>query len=123
MNFLGRIAGGLMAALAAGCVATSSGHAARQEATWSVGKTTRCDVVAVWGNPDRIADATWIWRARHSLGGKVRAGYMGIGGTISSERHATREHRLTFDARGVLVSVQTADSVPGGATWSINPWY
>lgn len=123
MNFLNWIAGGLVAVAAVGCVATSSGHAARQEATWTVGVTTRRDVVAVWGNPDRVADATWIWQARHSLGGKVKAGYMGIGGTISSERHVTREHCLTFDARGVLESVQTADSVPGGATWSIIPWF
>lgn len=104
-----------------GCVTKHAGVNG-VSSSWKTGQTTLREVVAKWGNPDKIERGTWIWKDWNQNGGKFKAAYMRIGVTISSAQVATREHRLTFGEDGVLVSEEVVDSVPGGAEWTCNPW-
>lgn len=104
-----------------GCTTKESGILAR-EAPFTVGRTTFREAVETWGNPDSVKGHTAIWKATTSNGGRVKAGYMMIGVTTSSLHLATREYRLTFGGNGLLVDLQTIDSIPDGANWTILPW-
>lgn len=112
----------LASVAAAGCVSRRSGGSACRVTGWREGVTVKRDVVAAWGNPDRIDGDTWIWRENRQLGGKVKASYYGVGLTVSRMNVATCEHRLEFDGKGMLVAFETVHSVPGGASWSLAPW-
>lgn len=107
--------------LACGCVVKDAGIAG-QAREWRVGRTTPREVVAEWGNPDKIQENTWIWKSLRSNGGKFKLGYHGVGITLSNTRTATREYQLEFDENGRLKSSQTVDSVPDGADWSAWPF-
>jgi len=120
MRFLALI---LLLVSAVGCVTKHAGIPKDDIVIWQVGRTTQRDVVARWGNPDRIQESVWVWKDWNLLGGKFKASYMMVGFTLSNSRVSTREQRLTFDARGVLTSVETVDSVPAGIEWSANPFF
>jgi len=107
--------------LACGCISKSAGITTPEQ-VWACGKTTQREVVSKWGNPDRIRGKIWTWKEWRLIGGKVKASYMMVGLTVSNTQASTREYRLTFDDRGILAKQETADSVPGGASWSIWPW-
>lgn len=115
------LAGLMLATMLVGCVSKEAAVVAPRK-DWQIGVTTRRDVVAEWGNPDKVEGRTWVWKDWRLNGGKVKASYMLVGITISSSNVATREQRLTFDENGVLVSNESVDSVPGGAQWTLNPW-
>lgn len=114
-------AGLVLCLLVAGCVVKDAGISG-QEREWFVGRTTRREVVAAWGNPDRIDGNVWKWKAWRSTGGKFKLGYMGVGMTLSNSRAATREYQLEFGEDGRLRSCQKVDSVPEGAAWSVWPF-
>lgn len=109
--------------LVGGCVSKRSGIVIEDGASWTVGETTAKEVVAEWGNPRAIRGNVWIWRMSTSLGGKVRASYMALGATVSSQKSSIGEYRLTFDENNVLREVETLESIPGGPSWTIFPWY
>lgn len=110
-----------MLLLGLGCVTRESGVPSAV-VPFTVGRTTFREAVAAWGNPDSIKGDTAIWKLTTANGGRLKAGYMMMGVTVSSSRLATREYRLAFDGGGVLKSLQTADSVPDGAVWTLCPW-
>jgi len=113
-----------VAFLAGGCISERHGGARAQErrpVSWQVGRTTARDVVARWGNPDFVAGETWVWWNVDALGGKFRAAYMGLGVTVSNLRQGMSEFRLTFGPDGLLKSVDTTQTLPGGPNWSVNP--
>ena len=104
-----------------GCVSKQAGVEV-ETIPWRTGETTRRDVVEKWGNPDAIKGDVWIWRDWRSIGGKVKAGYMGIGFTVDNRVASTCEYRLRFDKKGRLASTEVVESVPGGGKWSIDPF-
>lgn len=104
-----------------GCTTKESGILVR-EAPFAVGRTTFRTVVGKWGNPDSVKGRVAIWKVATSNGGRVKAGYMMVGVTTSALQLATREYRLTFDGANVLRDMQTLDSIPDGAGWTILPW-
>lgn len=107
--------------LVAGCITKDSGRTDAGD-VWRQGVTTRRDVVACWGNPDRIAGNTWIWKGSRLVGGRVRAAYMLVGVTVSNSEISTCDVCLTFDRKGLLVSAEAGESVSGGPRWSLIPW-
>lgn len=107
----------------AGCVSSKAGISSEGEERWVVGKTTAREVVEAWGNPVTIHHGVWVWRVRKGLGGKVRAGYMGIGAQVSSQRQSLEEYRLRFDEKNTLKSMEFFESISGGPGWTVNPWY
>ena len=116
----------LMAALlSAGCVTERQGgvEAQAEEAAFAlrIGRTTARDVVSRWGNPDFVLGETWVWWNVRSVGGKLRAAYMGLGFTTSSQRRGFSEYRLTFGADGKLAKVESTETLPGGPRWSLLP--
>ena len=104
-----------------GCVSKQAGVEV-ETLTWRTGETTRRDVVEKWGNPDAIKGDVWVWRDCRQVGGKVKAGYFGLGLTVDNRVASTCEYRLRFDKSGRLASTEVVESVPGGGKWSINPW-
>lgn len=106
-----------------GCVSSRSGISSENEIAWIVGKTTAREVVEAWGNPVTIHHGVWVWRVRKGLGGRVRAGYMGLGAQVSSQRQSLEEYRLKFDEKNTLTSIEFFESIPGGPGWTVNPWY
>ena len=115
----------LFALAVSGCIHHRTGmieSTASRNMEWRTGVTTRRDVVAVWGNPHKIAGDVWIWQEWISKGGKVKASYYSVGVTISNAAVSVREHRLTFGADGRLRKREISESVPGGAAWSLWPW-
>lgn len=113
----------VMGVLVGGCISKRSGIVIEDGANWTIGETTAKEVVAEWGNPRTIRGDVWIWRMSTSLGGKVRASYMSLGATVSSQKSSIGEYRLTFDENNVLREVETLESIPGGPSWTILPWY
>ena len=109
------------AVLSGGCIYSHSGVESGVRA-WQTGVTPRRDVVGAWGNPDFIRDGDWTWRETESIGGKFKAGYMGIGVTLANSSSAVLEQRLTFDENGRLLRQETARSLPDGARWSPVPF-
>lgn len=107
-----------------GCVTKQTGAVAQEDELprFIPGRTTRRDVVARWGNPDRMKGNVWTWRDWRLVGGKFKLGYWGVGFTVENTRASTREYHLTFDERGCLLSKEVIDSIPGGSSWSLNPW-
>lgn len=112
----------VLGAVFAGCVSESRGIARDEEIRWEVGKTTKRDVVAAWGNPDYVAGDTWVWWGSHALGGKFKVQFMHLGVSLSNSRRSTRDVRLQFDRDGRLASLETVESVPGDVNWSSNPF-
>lgn len=112
----------LLAAVAAGCVSRRSGGTVGNTAQWIEGFTQRREVVAAWGNPDRVDGNVWVWRERFYIGGKVKASSFGVGLTVSRLNGAVREHKLTFDECGRLRAIETYLSVVNSPSWSIIPW-
>lgn len=104
-----------------GCI-SSRGGVERQTKLWTIGKTTRQDVVRVWGMPDVIDGDVWIWRTRKTEGGQLKASFMMIGATVRNMAYSTYEHRLTFRPSGTLAGEEVVDYTPGHDKWSINPW-
>ena len=45
---------------------------------WRTGVTTRRDVVATWGNPQKTSGDVWICHERTPKGGKVKAFYVDV---------------------------------------------
>lgn len=112
----------LAALVSSGCVSRRAGGAAGDAPAWKTGVTSKRDIVAAWGNPDRIDGKTHVWREREHLGGKVKASFYGVGLTVSRMNVSSREHRIEFDADGKMRSFETVHSVPGGPSWSLIPW-
>lgn len=106
-----------------GCVSSQSGISSENNVAWTVGRTKAREVVEVWGNPVTIHHGVWVWRVRKGLGGRVRAGYMGLSAQVSSQRHSVEEYRLEFDASNTLKRIEHFESIPGGPGWTVNPWY
>lgn len=106
-----------------GCISSHSGISTGKAAKWTVGKTKAREVVEAWGNPATIHHGVWVWRVRRGLGGRVRAGYMGVSAQVSSQRLSVREYRLEFDETNTLKSIEFFESIPGGPGWTVNPWY
>jgi len=104
-----------------GCMTKETG-VYDEKIPFETGRATVREVIARWGNPDSVKGSTAIWKAVTSKGGKIKAGYMMIGLTVSSQRIATREYRLTFNDQGVLTDSQIVNSIPDGSTWTILPW-
>lgn len=114
--------GCLIAALmCSGCI-SSRGGVERETKLWTIGKTTRQDVVRAWGTPDVVDGDVWTWRNRTSAGGQVKASFMMIGATVRNMAYSTYEHRLTFRPDGTLADEEVIDYTPGHDEWSINPW-
>ena len=111
----------LLTLLCAGCI-SSRGGLERQTRLWTVGKTTRRDVVQAWGGPDAVLGDVWIWRSRTSAGGQLKASFMMIGATVRNLAYSTYEHRLRFGPDGWLAAMEIVDYTPGRDEWSINPW-
>lgn len=111
------------ALICSGCVSSRSGISSDDDVSWKVGETKAREVVAAWGNPVTIHHGVWVWRVRKGLGGKVRAGYMGLGAQVSSQRQSLEEYRLQFDETNTLRSIEFFESIPGGPDWTVNPWY
>lgn len=111
--------------LSAGCITERQGGAKAQaeEAAFAlqVGRTTARDVVSRWGNPDFVMGETWVWWNIRSVGGKLRAAYMGLGATTSNLRRGMVEYRLTFGPDGRLAKVESTETLPGGPKWSLIP--
>lgn len=105
----------------AGCISSRSG-VERQNDLWTIGKTTRRDVVKAWGCPDAVLDDVWVWRSRKVAGGQVKASVMFVGATVRNLAFSTREYRITFGPDGRLVDEKIVDYTPGQDEWSINPW-
>ena len=111
--------------LSAGCITERQGgvEAQTEEATFAlrIGRTTVRDVVARWGNPDFVQGETWVWWNVRSIGGKLRASYMGLGLTTSNLRRGLSEYRLTFAPDGKLANVESTETLPGGPQWALFP--
>ena len=105
----------------AGCI-SSRGGVERTTTLWTVGKTTRQDVVKAWGTPDVVADDIWVWRNRTAAGGQLKASFLMIGATVRNMAYSTCEHRLTFRPDGTLADEEVVYYAPGHEAWSINPW-
>ena len=105
----------------AGCI-SSQGGITRTQTLWTVGQTTRRDVVASWGGPDAVFGDVWVWRNRTTAGGQLKASFMMIGATVRNLAFSAYEYRLTFGPDGRLVDEQVVDFTPGQDEWSINPW-
>lgn len=87
-----------------------------------IGKTTRRQVVELWGNPDAINGDIWVWKDWRQIGGKGKVGYMGVGFTVSNLQMGMVECHLTFDESGLLREKKFVESMPGGAQWELFPW-
>ena len=111
----------ILALLCGGCI-SSRGGVERATTLWTVGKTTRQDVVKAWGTPDAISDDVWVWRNRTTAGGQLKASFMMIGATVRNLAYSTYEHRLTFKTDGTLANEEVVNYAPGRDEWSINPW-
>ncbi len=111
----------LVVSACAGCI-SSRGGVERKPELWTVGKTTRQDVVTRWGGPDAVFGDTWVWRSRKTAGGQLKASFMMIGATVRDMAYSTFEYRLKFDAGGRLENEEVVDYTPGRDEWSINPW-
>ena len=111
----------LMVFACAGCI-SSRGGVERQSELWTIGKTTRQDVVKRWGSPDAVLGDTWVWRSRRAEGGQLKASFMMIGATVRNMTYSTCEHRLTFRPDGTLLDEEVVNYTPGHDEWSINPW-
>lgn len=113
------------ALLSAGCITERQGgakaHAEAAAFALQVGQTTARDVVSHWGNPDFVMGETWVWWNVRSIGGKLRAAYMGLGATTSNLRRGMVEYRLTFGPDGRLAKVESTETLPGGPKWSLIP--
>ena len=107
--------------LVLGCI-SSRGGIERPQTLWTIGHTTRKDVVAAWGGPDAVFGDVWVWRNRTTAGGQLKASFMMIGATVRNLVFSAYEHRLTFGPDGRLVDEQVVDFTPGQDEWSINPW-
>ena len=118
LGFFGCLIGAL---LCFGCI-SSRGGVERTTTLWTVGKTTRRDVVKAWGTPDVVADDVWVWRNRTTAGGQLKASFMMIGATVRNLAYSTYEHRLTFRPDGTLADEEVVNYAPGHDEWSINPW-
>ena len=105
----------------AGCI-SSRGGVERKSELWTIGKTTRQDVVKSWGGPDAVFGDTWVWRSRRAEGGQLKASFMMIGATVRNMAYSTCEHRLRFGSDGTLADEEVVDYTPGRDEWSINPW-
>ena len=103
-----------------GCIHHRSGIAGKKP-EWTVGNTTRREVVAKWGNPDHIRKSEWVWKDSSLIGGKFKAGYMGIGFTVGNTISGKREWRLDFDERGILRRQTLVNPLPETTMWSVNP--
>ncbi len=104
-----------------GCLSKHTGLLNNPE-QWKVGETTRREVVAKWGNPDRLRGNEWTWISIDTLGSKFKIAYMMIGFTASNSGVVTSETRMTFGPDGRLQSVVSSETVPGGTTWNPSPW-
>ena len=111
----------LLTLLCGGCI-SSRGGVERMTTLWTVGKTTRQEVVKAWGTPDAIIDDVWVWRNRTSAGGQLKASFMMIGATVRNMTYSTYEYRLAFRPDGTLEDEEVVDYTPGQDEWSINPW-
>ena len=111
----------LALSLSLGCI-SSQGGIERTQTLWTIGQTTRRDVVASWGGPDAVFGDVWVWRNRTTAGGQLKASFMMIGATVRNLVFSAYEHRLTFGPDGRLVDEQVVDFTPGQDEWSINPW-
>ena len=107
--------------LLGGCISTQSGTEAKP-LVLRTGETTRRDAVEKWGNPDAVFGDVWIWREKHTGGGKVKASFMMLGATVHTAATAVRERRLTFGPDGRLRAAERVEYTPGTDGWSINPW-
>ena len=110
-----------LALVCSGCI-SSQGGLERQTQLWTIGTTTRREVVQTWGGPDAVLGDTWIWRSRTSAGGQLKASFMMIGATVRNQTYSTYEHRLRFGPDGRLSAMEIVDYTPGRDEWSINPW-
>ena len=107
--------------LSCGCI-SSRGGTERPKTLWTVGRTTRRDVVASWGGPDAVFGDVWVWRSRKTAGGQVKASFMMVGATVRNLAFSTCECRLKFGPDGRLADEEIVDYTPGQDEWSINPW-
>ena len=89
--------------------------------TFVEGRTTRKDVVSVWGNPDSVKDDVWCWKDWRTVGGKAKLGYMGVGFTVSNAQMATYEYHLTFDDHGILRRQKLFSALHEGPVWCLVP--
>lgn len=112
-----------LAIVLTGCISKHSGVEFGEDVSYTIGKTTAREMVERWGNPMAIRNKVWIWRSSTSLGGRVRASYMALGATVSSQKASINEYRLTFDEQNILRDVEVLESLPGGPGWTIFPWY
>jgi len=108
-------------ALAVGCI-SSRGGLERENVLWTIGRTTRQDVVRAWGCPDVVIEDVWVWRNRKSSGGQLRASFWFLGATVRNLAYSTCEYRIAFGPDGKLVDEQVVDYTPGWNEWSLNPW-
>ncbi len=114
----------LLVSVLSGCISLREGldDDALSKSGFRIGRTTRRDVVAAWGNPSGISKDEWTWTGKQTTGGQFRLSYYLIGFTLSNEASATRSHHLTFDANGVLTKMRTSNSLPQGPVYSLYPW-
>ena len=112
----------LAAFLLAGCISNRGGSERNEGIAWTVGSTTRREVVERWGAPDAVLGDVWIWRTHRTGGGKLKASFMMIGVTVKNLSSSVVECRLKFAENGRLSALDFVDYTPHASDWSLNPW-